>query len=225
MAEWTECEKANNNFFGNIVNINMQLEELKIYLNEVNSFIGITHIKLHSNKIKNLDSDTLDNLKYHFEHTQGEILRKSIIIAVVILLESEIDVYCQTFKESKKIAISYYDFKGDLLDKFKFFLTKILFSDFDFQGTLWQDIVGLYEIRNSLVHKCGSVSNFGKRKTVENFIQRNKSFEIDGNEKIYISHEACIDSIKIIEIFFNEITNLALKEFPDKHYNSFEKDY
>ena len=38
MAEMTEGVKANNNFFGNAVGIDMQLDELKVYLNEVNSF-------------------------------------------------------------------------------------------------------------------------------------------------------------------------------------------
>jgi len=217
MAEWTQGEKANNNFFGNMVGVDMQLDELKVYLNEVHSFIKITHINLQSDKVKGLDTDTLENLKYHFEHTQGEILRKSIIISIVILLEAEIDTYCQDFKKYKNLAIGFRDFKGDLLDKFKTFLTKILYTDFDFQGTLWQNIVGLYEIRNSLVHNCGLVSDFGKRRTVENFVQRNQAFEIDDNERICISHQACVDSIRILETFFNEITKFALTVFPDKH--------
>jgi hypothetical protein len=217
MAEWTDGEKANNNFFGNAVGIDMQLDELKVYLNEVHSFIKITHINLQSDKMKGLDSETLENLKYHFEHTQGEILRKSIIISTVILLESEIDTYCKDFRKHKKLSIGYNDFKGDLLDKFKIFSSKILQSDFNFQGTLWQDIVGLYEIRNSLVHNCGLVSDFGKRKTIESFNSRNKSFEIDDNERICVSHQACLDSIKIVETFFNEITDFALRVFPDRH--------
>ena len=217
MAELTEGEKANNNFFGNSVGIHMQLDELKVYLNEVHSFIKITNLNLQSDRMKGLDSETLENLKYHFEHTQGEILRKSIIISTVILLESEIDTYCKDFRKYKKIAVGYNEFKGDLLDKFKIFSSKLLQSDFNFQGALWQDVVGLYEIRNSLVHNCGLVSDFGKRKTIESFISRNKSFKIDENERICISHQACIDSINIIETFFNDLTGFALTVFPDKH--------
>jgi len=213
----TEGERASNNFFGNMVNIDMQLEELKVYLTEVNNFIRITNINLQSEKVKGLDYETLENLKYHFEETQGEILRKSIIISIIILLESEIDHYCKDFKKLKKLNVGYNDFRGDLLDKFKFYSAKILMSDFNFQGSLWQDIVGLYEIRNSLVHNNGMLDNFGKRKTVENFIYRNKSFMIDEDARICISHQACIDSIKIIESFFNEITDFALRVFPDRY--------
>ncbi|MDR6460475.1 hypothetical protein J2786_003609 [Chryseobacterium vietnamense] len=218
MDEWTEGEKANNNFFGNAVGIDMQLDELKIYLKEVHNFIKITYINLQSDRIHGLDSETLENLSYHFEHTQGEILRKSIIISIVILLEAEIDTYCEDFRKHKKLSIGYNNFKGDLLEKFKTFTSKLLQSDFNFQGILWQDIVGLYEIRNSLVHNSGLVSDFGKRKTIENFICRNKSFEIDDNERIIISHQACLESIKIVETFFNEITDFALRVFPDRHH-------
>lgn len=217
MRPFTDIEKANNNFFGNLVGIDMQLDELKVYLNEVHNFIKITNVHLQSEKVKGLDYDTLENLKYHFEHTQGEILRKSIIISIIILLENEIDTYCEDFKEHKKITVSYRDFRGDMLDKFKLFSVKLLGSDFDFQSSLWQDIVGLYEVRNSLVHNNGLVSNFGKKKTVENFVKRNKSFSIDEDERIEISHQACLDSIKIVEAFFEHITQFAFKVFPDRY--------
>lgn len=217
MAEWTEGEKANIIFFGNAVGIDMQLDELKVYLNQVYNFIKFTHVNLQLDKIMGLDGEALENLKYHFEYTQGEILRKSIIISIEILLESEIDTYCKVFKECKKLPIGYNDFKGDLLDKFKKFSSKLLQSDFNFEGTLWCDIVGLYEIRNSLVHNRGLTSNFGKRRTIESFIRRNKSFEIDDNERICISNQACLDSIQIVETFFNEITDFALRIFPDGH--------
>lgn len=154
MAEWTEEQKANNNFFGNAVSIDMQLDEIKVFLHQVYNFIKVTHSKLQSNKIKDLDDETLYELKYHFQHTQGEILLKSIM--------------------------------------------------------------GLYEIRNSIVHNIGLIADFGKRKTIENFVNRNMSFTIDDNEKIIISHQACVDSIKIIENFFDELTNFALRTFPKR---------
>lgn len=216
--ELTEVEKANLNFFGNYANMNMQIEELKIYLNEVHNFIKNTHIKLQSSKIKNQNQDTLETLKYHFEYTQGEILQKSIIISIIILLESEIDIYCTDFKRYKKLTIGYNDFKGNLLEKFKMFFSKMLLSNFNFQGKIWQDVIGLYEVRNSLVHNSGFICNFNQRKTIENFVARNKSFEINDDERICISLQACNEGITIIESFFKEITDYALKTF-EGHYS------
>jgi len=217
MTYFTDIEKANINFFGNLVNISMQINELKSYLNEIHKYIDVTNYHLLTEKIKGYDKETLENLKYYYEYTHGEILRKSIIISTIVLLESEIDFYCQGFKKYKKIKVSYRDFKGGLLDKFKCFSQKIINSTFDFNSTLWQDIVGLYEVRNCFIHNCGSLNDFGKRKTVEHFIQRHSSFGIIDNESIEVSHKGCIDSLKIVNDFFEEITSFAFECFPG-HY-------
>jgi len=216
MEEIHEVGRPNLTFFGNNVGTAMLLDEIKVYLDEVHNFIRVTNINLNSNKINGLDVETLETLQYHFEHTQGEILRKSIVISIIIILESEIAVYCDTFKRFKNIAVSFKDFRGDLLDRFKLFSIKLLSSDFDFQSSLWQNIVGLYEIRNSLVHNSGSVSGFGKRKTIENFVKRNNSFSLDDNDQIIITHQGCLDSIQIVEKFFDEITEFAFRVFPEK---------
>jgi hypothetical protein len=214
MKQYTDIEKANINFFGNWCGVTMQIEELESYLNEVHKFIEVTNYHLQTDKIKGYDTDTLDNLKYHYEHTHGNILRKSIIISTVILLESEIDSYCQDFQKHYKLKVSYKDFKGDLLDKFKSFSGKLVDSTFDFNSTLWQDIVGLYEVRNCFIHNCGSLDNFGKRKTIESFVQRHQSFAITDNEFVEVSHKGCLDSTKIIHDFLKEITTFAFKCFP-----------
>lgn len=217
MKPYTPIEKANNHFFGNIVSIDMQLDELKVYLTEVHSFIRITNINLQSDKLKNLDNEALENLRYHFQHTQGNILMTSIIISIVILLENEIHNYCEDFKFHRNTLVGYRDFRGDLLDKFKLFSIKILQSDFNFQSSTWQDIIGLYEVRNSLIHNKGLLTDFGKRNIIETFIKRNNSFSIDENERIVITQQACMNCINIVETFFEEITKFAFKVFPDRY--------
>jgi len=214
MKQYTDIEKANINFFGNWCNVSMQIEELESYLNEIQKYIEITFYHLQTNKINGYDSDTLENLKYHYEHTHGEILRKSIIISIVVLLESEIDNYCRDFQKHKKLKVGYYDFRGDLLDRFKIFSRKIIDSSFNFESILWQDIIGLYEIRNCFVHNCGSLDNFAKRKTIENFVQRHNSFTITENEFINVTHKGCLDSIKVVYDFFEKLTSFAFECFP-----------
>ena len=60
MRPFTDIEKANNNFFGNLVGVDMQLDELKVYLNEVHNFIRITNVHLHTDKVKGLAGQELD---------------------------------------------------------------------------------------------------------------------------------------------------------------------
>jgi hypothetical protein len=217
MEAYTDIERANLNFFGNMVNVSSQIEEIKSYLHEIHKYIDVTSYHLNQNNIKRYDPETLENLKYHYEHTHGENLRKSIIISSIIILESEIDNYCQDFQKHRKLKVSYRDFKGDVLDKFKFYSQKILNSTYDFGRTEWQDIIGLLEIRNCLIHNRGSLDNFGKRKSVEQFINRYSSFTITDNEFIHISQKGCADSLKIINNFFEEITSFALDFFPGRY--------
>lgn len=215
--------KAHTMFFGNWVNITMQIEELDVFLKEVHSFIEKTNFQLDSGLVTELPSDyPLEDLKYHFESTQGEILRKSIIISLAILLESELDQFCEEFKTYKNLSVGHKDFRGDFLDRFKLYSNKITLLGFDFSQILWQDIIGLYEIRNSLIHNSGFISNFGKKTTIENFIKRYQSFIIDDVNRIQISQQACIDSLSIIKEFFNQITHLAFEQFPDNRESTDE---
>lgn len=185
MSNDKEAEMANITVFGDYCNFDMELEEIRIFLNEVEKFINITHLHLQANNIKGYDEGTLENLKYHFQHTQGTILKKSILISLIIVLEERIDTYCEMFKKYKQLKVGYKDFKGDLLERFKNYCTKVLDSDFDFQSKLWQDIVGLYEIRNCLVHHSGVVENLqrgSQLKILLNEIKRFRSTIIIGSK-------------------------------------------
>jgi hypothetical protein len=215
--EFTDIEKAYINFFGNSAEFGGQVDELRSYLNEVRNFIEVTNHHLQNDKIKGYDNDTLADLKYHYEYTHGDISRKSILISTIILLESGIDIYCKDFQKQQKLKIGYKDLKGDLLDRFKFYSLKILNSSFDFNSRLWQDISGLYEIRNCLVHNNGSLENFGKRKVIEEFVKRNRSFEITEDEFIEITHQACLFGLDSIDKFHVEITMFAFEIYPDFH--------
>lgn len=213
--KYTDEQIAYIRFLGNSAEFSGQVRELQSYLNEVQKFIEVTNHHLQNDRIKGHDFQTLELLKYHFEFSHGDILRKSIVISTIILLEFGIDLYCKEFREQQKLKIGHQDLKGDLLDRFKFYSIKILNSDFDFNSLLWQDISGLYEIRNCLVHKNGSLQYFGKKKVVEEFVKRNRSFEITESEHLEITHEACMFGLDTINQFYDKITRFAFTVYPD----------
>jgi hypothetical protein len=215
MRQYSEKEMGHIIFYGNSIEFNAQVDEIRSYLNEVHKFIEITNIHLQNDKIKGYDKDTLEDMKYNFEHTHGDILRKSIIISIIILLESGIDIYCRDFQKYMKLKISFKELKGDLLERFKIYSQKILNSSFDFSSQLWQDIVGLYEIRNCIIHNNGLLDNFGKRTLIEVFIKRNKRFEITDSDFIDITHNGCLLGLDIVDTFYKAITEFAFDLFPD----------
>ena len=63
--KYSPKELANINFYGNYVDISMQLEELESYLSEFQKYIEVTTRHLQSKRITGYDEETLENLKYH----------------------------------------------------------------------------------------------------------------------------------------------------------------
>ncbi len=214
---FTKIETANLNFFGNLVTFGGQIDEIRSYLNEIHKFIEVTNFHLQNDKIKGYDIETLEMLKYNYEYSHGDILRKSILISINVILELGIDRYCKDFQKHGNFKISYKELKGDLLERFKTYSLKILNSKFDFNSCLWSDIIGLYEVRNCLIHNNASLINFGKKRVIEEFILRNKAFEITDNEYICITHQACIFGLDSVENFYSKITEFAFEVFPTKH--------
>ena len=215
--EYTADELANINFYGNYVSVSMRLEELESYHIEFQKYIEVTNRHLQSNQIVGYDDETLENLKYHYEYSYADLLMRSTIISLTTILEIEIRSFCEDYQKhlNKKIRIK--DLNGDLLYRFKTFSKKVINLNFNFQSEIWQYISGIYEVRNCLVHNLGSVENFGKRKVIEAFISKQKSFKISESEHITLSYKACLEAIKKVEYFFVSITEIAFDKFPGSY--------
>lgn len=216
-TKYSQEEWANLMFFGNHVDFSMQLNEVKAFLNEFQKYIEATNHHLRIDDIKEYDIESLDDLKYYFEHTHGDILRRSTVISLVTLLELKIGEYCDEYQKHLKARIRIKDLRGDFLRRFKTYSLKVLDSTFDFQSSLWHYIVGFYEIRNCFVHNGGSLNNYGKRPTIENFISGNKLFEITASDHIDVTFDGCIEAIEKIEHFFVIITEIAFDQFPGRY--------
>lgn len=216
-SKYTDQELANINFFGNYVGTSTQLEELESYLTEFQKYIEVTSRHLQSNQIRGYDAETLENLKYHFEYSHGDLLIRSTIISLATLLEIQIREFCDDYQKHLKVELKLKDLKGDLLQRFKVYSTKVIDLRFDFQSGLWQYLTGLYEIRNCFVHNLGQIENFGKRKVIESFVSRNDLFEIGESGHIIPSYKACLEAIKKVEHLFVTITELAFDKFPGSY--------
>ena len=207
---------ANTTFFGNSVDTGMMLDELIVFLEEVETFVSKKHTALQSGEFQELESSELEHLKYHFEHTQGYIVRHSIIVSLVSTLEYATAKYCNTFKKYMDLKFSHKDFVGSALEQFKIYISKVLCLPFDFQGDLWEDVKGLCELRNYLVHSV-PLANFGKKPILEKFIQSTPFELID--DQVDLNKEGCLYCINIVNDFDREITRLALQVFPG-HFGS-----
>ena len=213
-------EKANLAFFGNFVEAMTRLEDLAAFLKEINKFIEETH--------KRLESLNNSYIKKHYEHHEftllsagyevsfGEILRKSFIVTLVIILELEIGTYCDEFKDQLHLKIGWKDFRGAALDRFKIFIDKLIGIKLSISNNTWKDLHSIVAIRNCLVHADGCLKNFSEANEIIDFSRRYSSLEIQ-YDFVQISLRTCEYCLGIVLDFIEAIYGDALLFFPGSY--------
>lgn len=226
MMTFSDSELANLGVFGNYVSVSWDLEELKSFVEEIQKYIQISRVHLEGQK-QGYSEFEAKGLKYKYELTYPEILRRSTIISTTIILENSLDIYCNHYKKHDKSLLGVKDLKGDLLGRFKVYSQKVINLNFNFSSKMWQNINSIYELRNCIVHNNGSLINFGKSSVIKEFVKTNSYFKINGSqaegcEILEITFDGCIYCIETIENFFLELSYLAFERFPG-HYRGFRK--
>jgi len=147
--------------------------------------------------LKCIADDKSDLLSNHFP----ELLHVGFVISAVIFLENELTGFCQDLKKVENLGLTHKDLSGSFIERFKKYCEHIAKVDLSISNEAWEDIKGVLEIRNCLVHNLGSILNFGKANTIKAFSKRH------GLPKI-VDNSIVVDkavSIKILDIVNNFI--------------------
>ncbi len=207
-----DYKNANLMFYGNFVDADIKLEDLGDFLVEVIAFIENTKNRLPSERFPNMPLHEFESLKDHYVYTFGEILRKSFILTLCIFLEKELGVYCKELQRQLKLDISWKDFKGSVLERFKLYANKLLKLKLSISDTMWQNLQGIISIRNCFVHADGYLENFSDKKRIQAFLKRHNSIMIT-DDKLEITDNGCYECLRIIKDFIKIIYDYALIYF------------
>jgi len=206
---------ANIMFFGNLVDAGVKLQDLEIFLIDVNNFIEDTFEKLSSKKFRGASLIDFEITKEQYRYSFGEILRKSFVVTLCIFLEQEIGKYCEEFQKQIKLDIGWKDLRGSMLERFKNFIQKIIKLKLNFNNTIWQDLQAIISLRNCLVHSDSSLKNFSDAMRLRAFSKK-YSIEIE-NDYVEISINNCEECLGIVQTFIEIIYDSALLYFPGKY--------
>lgn len=210
-------EHANLIFFGNRADADMQLTDLAAFLQDVDLFIKKTHKQLSSEYGKALVPFDIEFTIERYENSFGEILRKSFVIALIIFLEREIGEYCNDYQKYLNIDIGWKDLRGSVLDRFQLFTKKFLKLKMNFKNkNMWQDLHGLFALRNCLVHADGDLSKFSEAQKLKDFAKRYRSINLQ-ERYVELSLKACEDCLMLVKEFIEEIYDYALSFFPGEY--------
>jgi len=192
--------------------LNVELDDLQFYLEEINKIIESRVEIAEAFTEQELEEKGNLTFAYNYQNQPHNILRESILISLVTILERYIDVYCESFMIHYNLEISYKNLKGSTLDQFKTFTKKVLMLKLDFDHESWKKILGLYEVRNILVHRGGQIPN-EKLGRIENFVSQYNIFSIGEEKDIQLTHSSCLEAISSIKKYFHRIIEKAIVQF------------
>lgn len=209
---------TNTLFFGNLCDTDLQLEEIGVFQKEIEKLIIEENIKLQQLNVEYEQNPQLYNKKFHFEHTLTTNLRNSVIISLVIFLESELQNFCSALHKVLMLKVTYSEFKGSILDQFKTYI-KLAGLEIDFESQIWQSLKEVVELRNCIVHYSGWLEDWHGRKfnrsnSIESLSKKFNSIQIDENKLVVLDKKACEDCILIIKNFIDMIYKCALLKLP-----------
>ncbi len=195
-------------FFGNYVDADLQLNDLREYLIDVKKFIDRKRRYREKRLTKSIFKDIALNM---FTESFSTTLYDSVMISLWIFMESEFRGYCRAMQSVMGIKISYSDIYGSSIEKFKIYSQKVANLDFGLTNENWEDLKAINEIRNSMVHSDGVVKN---KKLVEIFMKRHKLKGLLEADRIVLSKKSLETIISYCRLVNERIYTVALKRYP-----------
>ena len=137
------------------------------------------------------------------------ILRGSLFVACVSLVEHELISLCKHLYRENKYRLLWDDVVGKGIYKAKLYLNKVAGVG---NNTPWENILVFQKIRNFIVHNRGKLDDSRNAKEVETYITSNSSIKLDNLRRMQFSSTFCLEVIKIVDEFFSSL----FKEFKSK---------
>lgn len=115
------------------------------------------------------------------------ILRNSLFTAVYSELEDMLKLICHTLAREKGCIVSVYEWRGGVLDKIESCLKKDLGIRWSPTPSLWNKIVKIRSIRNTIVHKGGWLHSTqkGDQELLKYISEEIRSITLIGNAGSY----------------------------------------
>jgi len=201
---------ANDLLFGNLADSLSKLDEIEKFREQVDRFLEQER-EYYEGEHTDLQIEYLPL----FADTFPPILHSSIVMSVVVLIELEMRGYCAALCEALDLDLRFGDLAGSVLDRFKAYTTRVAKLDIDFSKARWEDTVGLFEIRNCLVHSGGNLGEFARTPVIKAFATRHGTPVCEG-DRLRIGPQTSSVVLSIASHFLHVKYNCALCRFPGR---------
>lgn len=203
---------TNGLFFDNALDASSKILELEQFMEYVGGFL--------SNEAKYFDEEAHPDMTHEFlplfAETLPPILDASVIISACTLLEQEMRGFATALLAALGSELKLGDFSGSIVERFRVVAMKLAKLPLDDSPTPWHDVVGVFEIRNCLIHSGGDLSAFQKASTIRAFSTRHTT-PVCTDGRIRVNRNTSTTVVRIASDFLHDTYNLALKRFPGQH--------
>lgn len=203
---------SNSLFFGNFLDGSSRLCDLEQFREYVEGFLQGERRHLEEEAHPDIEREFLPL----FAETFPPILHSSIIISTVILVEQELRGFSNALIEALDLKLKFNDLAGSILEKFRTLVSKVADLQLEQTHVRWDDVVGLFEIRNCLVHAHGQLSEFQRTPTIRAFLKRHGTPECD-ETTMTIDAKTSQIALNIASDFLENIYSLAIERFPGQY--------
>lgn len=160
--------------------LDLYRQELENLLNRASRAVGT-----HDATRWNLHADSAYN-----DSLPG-ILHATIWIFTTCFLEAELRRFASALGRCLELPLDFRDLAGTWADRFRKYVVGLAELPLNISDEDWQDVKGIVEIRNCLVHSMGELQGFSKRSVIEAFCSRNKGPEIR-NDVLHLSDSSSL---------------------------------
>jgi len=171
------------------VQIERQLDELKLYLENVEDFL--THQAQRA--------ETKEE-QIKMEEYFPNLLRSSLFVTIYSMLENELNRLC--YKLSKRDGLTVDDLRGNGIIRASTFLIKVCRVDFPEDSPEWKLLRQYNQLRNDVVHNNGIVIGNHLDKAVKKI----PGFDLGQGNAIRLNREFCPEVLKTVREFFQKLS-------------------
>jgi len=205
-------------FFGSLVDASIELDLLKEYILHMDQSLQqakttcANSVQAMSPSLQAIATDKAELLAEQFP----KLLHAGFLISVIIFLEQQLASFSQSLERVENLGLSIKDLSGSFIERFRKYCEHIAKLPFLVSNENWEDLRGVLEIRNCLVHNNGLLDGFNRANTVQAFIKRHGTPKIE-NGFLCANTETSQKVLDIVEIFVESIYKTALYKYPDKN--------
>ena len=184
----------------------LRLDQLVEFAKIVDSFFK-EETERFSTELQGID----DELGWFFAEPFPQILHSSLTVSAVMFLEHELCGITQVLHDALGLHLVLRDLAGSLIDRFRKYVTGVARLSMSLENQLWQDVNGIVELRNCIVHANGDLRVFKRRSSVEQFSARYPQIKIS-EDYVSLSRDSSVLILGVIRHFLDSIYDSLSKQ-------------